>query len=228
MAHAGGMAHGRENSIEAVRKSLEYGADIIELDVRKSRDGIIFCYHGFGMFVFYLAFLLRFVRFSTVKRFIEVSTLEEILSAIDRDCVVYLDVKDSNTDPRALFDLCSRFDFSFWVGGLRLKFLERASKVFVGSKYKLCFSWGFFLRFWGPFKAARRLNLVPYKLFPWQCTAKKIAALRRANMDFFIEPMLISNARYVELLAKYGTPWIALNDVRDVDHPGIVHRSWLL
>ena len=43
MAHAGGLSHGRENSKEAVKSSLKFNPDIIEIDARKSKDNVLFC-----------------------------------------------------------------------------------------------------------------------------------------------------------------------------------------
>lgn len=46
MAHGHSSAQGRENSLDFVKNSLIYKPDIIELDLRKSADGVLFCFHG--------------------------------------------------------------------------------------------------------------------------------------------------------------------------------------
>ncbi|NNL64689.1 MAG: glycerophosphodiester phosphodiesterase, partial [Myxococcales bacterium] len=45
VAHRGGMAEGPENTIEAFRRALASGADVIEMDVRASADGELVVIH---------------------------------------------------------------------------------------------------------------------------------------------------------------------------------------
>jgi len=51
MAHAGGRAHGRENTASTVQEALRHSPGIIELDLRRSNDGQLYCYHGFPAIV---------------------------------------------------------------------------------------------------------------------------------------------------------------------------------
>lgn len=48
IAHRGGMQKGIQNSPEGVRLAARYGADFVELDVVKGRDGAFHCGHGLG------------------------------------------------------------------------------------------------------------------------------------------------------------------------------------
>ena len=59
------MAH-RINTREAYKKSAS--ADIIEIDVRKSRDSVLFCFHGGIPFGLISAYFLRFLPWSTIKK----------------------------------------------------------------------------------------------------------------------------------------------------------------
>jgi len=45
VAHRGGMAEGPENTIEAFRRALARGADVVEMDVRSSADGELVVIH---------------------------------------------------------------------------------------------------------------------------------------------------------------------------------------
>lgn len=47
IAHRGGLAHGPENSLAAIRAAARLGADAVELDVRH-RDGRLICAHDPG------------------------------------------------------------------------------------------------------------------------------------------------------------------------------------
>ena len=45
IAHRGDSSRAIENSLEAIRRALEVPADMIEVDIRKSRDGMLFALH---------------------------------------------------------------------------------------------------------------------------------------------------------------------------------------
>lgn len=45
IAHRGDSSHALENSLAAFRRALDLGVDMIELDVRKSRDGALYVMH---------------------------------------------------------------------------------------------------------------------------------------------------------------------------------------
>ncbi len=44
-AHRGDVARARENTLEAIRSAIAAGADIVEIDVRQSRDGTVIVLH---------------------------------------------------------------------------------------------------------------------------------------------------------------------------------------
>lgn len=46
IAHRGGRGKARENSIEAFEEAIRAGADMIELDVRRTADGELIVFHG--------------------------------------------------------------------------------------------------------------------------------------------------------------------------------------
>ncbi|MBI3638248.1 glycerophosphodiester phosphodiesterase [Candidatus Wolfebacteria bacterium] len=45
IAHRGASKYAPENTIEAFQKAIDMGADMIELDVRKTRDGVLVVHH---------------------------------------------------------------------------------------------------------------------------------------------------------------------------------------
>lgn len=49
VAHRGASMHHRESSPEAFDAAIELGADAIETDVRRTRDGIFVCHHDDGL-----------------------------------------------------------------------------------------------------------------------------------------------------------------------------------
>lgn len=85
----------RENSAEVCKVSASRKEiDIIELDLRKSKDGVLYCYHGtLPQYHFSLRFPMRF---STLQRKYQVGRFIDILDVITRDKTVFLDIKDKN------------------------------------------------------------------------------------------------------------------------------------
>lgn len=85
----------RENSKEvcSISTTKDY-IKIIELDVRKSKDGILYCYHG-NFFQYY--FSLKISRsFSDLQKKYGVDSLDEILKVISEDKIILLDIKDKS------------------------------------------------------------------------------------------------------------------------------------
>ena len=97
MAHKGGTAYGRENAAETVRRALahKHKPDIIEVDVRKSRDGVLYCHHGSIPFGVFFATFFGLFSFRTITRLVGPrDTLADVLAAIPEGTLVYLDLKD--------------------------------------------------------------------------------------------------------------------------------------
>jgi glycerophosphoryl diester phosphodiesterase len=71
MAHKGGTAYGRENSLQAIRRSIEIMPDIIvEVDVRKSRDGVLYCHHGSEPFGIIAASFFSLLSFAQIQKLV--------------------------------------------------------------------------------------------------------------------------------------------------------------
>jgi len=45
IAHRGGASLAPENTLVAIAKAMELGADYVEVDVRQTRDGYLVCMH---------------------------------------------------------------------------------------------------------------------------------------------------------------------------------------
>src|SRR6185369_15126605 len=93
-AHAGGRALGRENSLQAVRRSAACtDIDAIEVDVRKSRDGVLYCHHGSVPFGATLVQIFRYLTFLQIQKLTgPLDTLATISEAIPERLGFYLDI----------------------------------------------------------------------------------------------------------------------------------------
>ncbi len=91
------------NTMAAFRAALSQGADIIELDVSKSRDGVFYVFHpgmekphlGFPMLLSKLSSKtinrLRFVNQDDNPTVCRINTLEEVLSFLKGKCYINID-----------------------------------------------------------------------------------------------------------------------------------------
>jgi len=82
----------RENSVDVCKmSSAKDYIKIIELDVRKSKDGILYCYHG-TPFQYY--FSLKFPRtFVDLKKKYNIDSLDDVLAVIPESKIICLDIK---------------------------------------------------------------------------------------------------------------------------------------
>jgi len=124
IAHRGDSAHAPENTLRAFRRAVERGADRIELDVRRSADGVPFVFHDSD-----LARLtgragragdLTLDELTTLQVLADefgraedglVPSLDAVLADLDGTCPLYVEIKpdDEVRDEehrRALTDAC--------------------------------------------------------------------------------------------------------------------------
>jgi|GEM_PF-5802392 len=84
----------RENSFEACKvSSASESICGIELDIRKSKDGIIYCYHGT---LLQYCITLKFPRdFIVLKEKYKLDKLKDILNVVPGNKSLFLDIKDT-------------------------------------------------------------------------------------------------------------------------------------
>jgi len=101
IAHRGGGSLAPANSIEGIERSLGYGVEMIEVDVRRSRDGVIVLSHDPavpGAPASIAAMTLAELRATWPA----LATLEEALEAVGRRAQLNLDIKDTDAGAQAL------------------------------------------------------------------------------------------------------------------------------
>ena len=111
IVHRGMHAVATENTLEAFQAALDYGADGVELDVRRSADGVLYCFHdswldrmttSFG-YVEHMTYpeVLRagLVTYGTAGPETRVPTLASVLAlARQRGMLIEMDVKDAGIE----------------------------------------------------------------------------------------------------------------------------------
>lgn len=100
IAHRGASGHAPENTLEAFRKAVELGADVVEFDVRTTKDGIIVVIHdgdisrttdGSGHV---RDFSLAQIRQFHTANGENIPTFQEVLDVLKGKCTCKIDIKE--------------------------------------------------------------------------------------------------------------------------------------
>jgi len=211
MFHGNSSVYGRPNSVESITEALKHNVDIIELDVRKSSDGVLFCHH-WSKFVW----TLKYLSFKFIKEKFEVNTLEEILSVIPTKKIIFLDIKDKRITAEDLKKVCERFDQEYWIANCNLQYLGQLKSVL--NNYKFVYNFGFLFFKKGIQKAkVQGINII--KVFHWQLTPNLKSHLLQSGLQFNIHPWFMNIKEYTEAVDKFGSVWVAYDDLEKLDKP---------
>ncbi len=108
IAHRGASAYAPENSLEAFRMAAEMGADLVEVDVRMTREGVPVVSHDstlervFGVQGIIEQYTLEELRALTPEGITPLPTFDEVAAACAEQRVgIYLDVKAFDADAGA-------------------------------------------------------------------------------------------------------------------------------
>lgn len=189
----------RENSKEvcAISGKKDYISHI-ELDVRKSKDGILYCYHG-SLWEYY--FSLRIDRnFSYLKSKYHVDALDEILDVIDKNKIIVFDIKSRSITKEELLEAIGGKKFKdIVIGSNSLSLLKR----FTGMSK---FFWGkIFCNFYDLDKLQKEGFKYFDVVFPWQVNKRIINKVECHGMQFGCFSMFfLSKKDYWNTVNKYG------------------------
>lgn len=212
MAWRGGFAHGKENTREVVVNSAKYNPDIIELDLRKSRDNVIFCYHGNSI----LAHFLKYLKFSTISKILSVETLEQILEVIiDKDVVIYCDIKQKDISAEDFNRIFNKFDFNkIWIATYSMKYLGNLRKV-LDERFDFIYNFGFF-RFGKGLKMAQKTGVKAIQMFFWQCKKNNLQEVEREGLEYIVCSFPIGQKRLIRLSNKLNPLFIRYADLEEL------------
>lgn len=213
MFHGRSSAYGKPDSVESITRALKYSVDIIELDIRKSRDGVLFCYHGS-----WFAWVLRYLYFNVVKRNLRVDTLEEVLKVITTKKIIFLDIKDKRITAEDLSNVCGKFNQKYWIASRDLWYLGQLKSVLKDCKF--VYNSGF-VRLKNGLANLQMRGIDIIKVFRWQLTPNLKPHLLRSGLQFNIHPWFMDTKKYLEKVEKYGSVWVAYDDLEHLERPWI-------
>jgi glycerophosphoryl diester phosphodiesterase len=126
VAHRGASADARENTLEAFQKAVEFGADMVELDVRKSKDGVLVVFHDEVIDGKKIRSLTYADLNAIAKtRQYQVPTLEQALACISGKLSVQIELKETGYESRvADLALSSIKSHDFYIISFNLSSLK--------------------------------------------------------------------------------------------------------
>ena len=200
----------RENSVEVCKVSTqkEY-IKIIELDVRKSKDGILYCYHG-TFFEYY--FLLKISqKFSALKKKYGVNSLQEILEVITEDKSICLDLKSSSITREDIINVLKGKKFKEVILGdteASVSFMDRFSNM--PENFVKIMNGHIFATFFDLQKLQDKNYKYFQVVFPFQVNKKIIEKVSKHGLEFSCAPLFfISKESYWRKMDRYNIKQIS-------------------
>lgn len=181
---------------------------VIEIDVRKSSDGVLYCYHG-KLLQYY--FSLRIPRkFSNIRRRYHVDTLSDVLDVIPEDKVLFLDIKSRSITRSDVLGVLAGRTFKEVVLGhtsLTTAFLDRFYDMPPGVVKAMN---GLVLRRFHDIKKLKEKN---YKYiaatFPFQVDLDIVRKAEQHGIELMYMGVFSRGAKhYLRVVDKYGIPHV--------------------
>ena len=109
IAHRGASAFARENTIESFQKAIELGADMIEFDVRRTKDHVLIAHHD----AFMEGKPIRDLAYEEIRKMARdqgfpLATLEEVLKCTKGKIELDVELKEEGYE-KEVVDLLSRY-----------------------------------------------------------------------------------------------------------------------
>ncbi|MEK7095460.1 MAG: hypothetical protein AAB917_02260 [Patescibacteria group bacterium] len=193
----------RENSKEVCEISSKKNyISIIELDIRKSKDGVLYCYHG-NSFEYYIGLEIP-KNFGILQEKYKVNSLAEVLDVISEEKSIFLDIKDTRITREDILKAFPKKKFKEVIlGNKSISFLNRFNEM--PREFVKIFNGNILCNFYD-LKKLRENNFRYFEVvFPFQVRKKLIENVYRAGMEFRCTGLFfMSNTSYWKKIYKYG------------------------
>ncbi len=208
MAHRAG-SKAKPNTVEAVKEVLALKPDIIELDVRLSKDKVPVCYHGNILETLGFYSSTNFHNASVLQQR-GISTLPQLANIIQGKVDVFLDIKDYRITRNHIFDSFNEvMPSTLHIGARNLDYFKRFGEK--PENVLFCRNFGF--RFMPQLTDCKRRHVDVVEVAPGLANKKTVSRIHEAGFDFAISPFmqmrpLISSA------VSLGARWVNVYDVQ--------------
>ncbi|MBI2655562.1 hypothetical protein HYX06_04020 [Candidatus Woesearchaeota archaeon] len=221
LAHKGYFDKGSEKSYKENSKEVcalstvkDY-IQTIELDLRKSKDGVLYCYHGTFLQYYFLLKIPQ--KFLDIKSKYGVDSLDEILEVITEDKLVLLDIKDKSITRADIINSFEGRKFKKIILGntsFSTSFLDRFDNM--PEKFVKIMNGNIFCNFYN-MKKLREKNYRYYEVvFPFQINKKIIENASKNGLKFSCAPLFfLSTKSYWKKINKYDIKHISSDFIYD-------------
>lgn len=195
-----------ENSCAVCRIST-MKADIIELDLRKSCDGVLYCYHG-GLLFYHL--LSRFSwSFAFLQRRYHVDSLAAILNIISPEKTLFLDIKDNSITPDDLLRAFSRKSFPEVILGNRsVRYLSAFNDL--PASFVKVLNGNIFCNFYDVAQLSRERYKYFEVVFPFQLNKAMLAQLETHSLHYACSSLFFfSRRQYFSAVTTYHLAYVS-------------------
>jgi glycerophosphoryl diester phosphodiesterase len=213
IAHRGASAYERGNTFEAFEKAIEMHADIIELDLRKTKDGIYVAFHN----PYFLNSEKKFINKMTYeelnehtkKKGFSVPKVEEVLKKYKNKINFDIHLKEKDYDPNAIeliIKILKENQFIITCDYIEVlsEIRKKYPKIKLGHILQRSLSLTYFSRF------------IISKLYPYSLIVEEI----KENFDFIVPDYKLAGKRFIKECEKrnmHVIPWA-------IDKPDIMKR----
>jgi len=206
MAHRGGDCFAEENSIAAIKQSLKLSPDIIEIDLRKSTDNVIYCYHGNNFQYIFTSFFFKKKLAKLKQNYPSIATLKEINAIIPQNTILLLDIKDTTITKQEIIQLMQDTKaMQILIASRSLNYLQKLGTIPKNYK-KVCNGGIFFLGLNKKQFCKSDINII--ELFHWDFNQKNITLLKKNNKQAALAAWFLSRKKYKSRCFKHNSFWI--------------------
>ncbi len=194
------LHRGNSKEVCAISTLKDY-ISIIELDLRKSKDGILYCYHGTLVQYF---ITLKFPEiFSKIHGKYRINSLEEILNVITENKIIFLDIKDVTITKD---DLLKAFDGRNFreviLGNKSVTFLNRFKDMPL--YFTKILNGNIFCNFYDLTKLKNNGFKYFEVVFPFQLRKKIVKRVFDAKLELRCSGLFFSMEGYWKKIQKYN------------------------
>jgi len=220
VAHKGGDYFGKENSIASIIKSIDAGVDAVEVDLRRSIDGILFCYHGNILETLWPSFFFNKTFAELRTKYKDLSSLEEVAKAVSNKVALLIEVKDYSIPVSEIEATIKKFKISeVYLLAIRFTYHSRENKL--PERWKRVLNARMFFP-WIPLSKILKIKANVVELVPWNYTEGNISKLRHHNIDAALINLSIifgfnkSIKKYAKLAFKFKAHYVSAYDLPEL------------
>lgn len=214
IGHRGAPYHAVENTVESFQKAMKFGCDMVETDVRLTKDGELVCSHDNnlkrlgGTRAKIRNLTLNQLKSSSLKQGSKIATLSEVLSILKPHFPINIEIKEHGFEEK-LLEMISRKSLHNHV--ILSSFSKQVLKKIrsIDSKVKL----GMLFHPWQKFDLNAAKSLGCYSVHPNVLRVKKRLVKRAHAEGFKVFPYTVNTEARMRRLIHIGVDGFFTNDL---------------